>query len=674
MRTRFFHSTLSVAIFAAFATPVLADTSIQSAEADTELGEIVVTASGFAQKAKEAAASITVISSKDLETKAYRDVTDALKDVPGVVVTGGGSSSDISIRGMGSAYTMMLIDGKRVNSRGVRPNSDNAGIEQGWMPPITAIQRIEVIRGPASALYGSDAMGGVVNIITKKTADAWMGSIKTDATIQANSEGGNTYQTGVFVSGPLIQDVLGVRGTANYSHREEDKIIGGYKEQTMRNGNLVLSLTPNDQNTIEFEVLRSLQNRNATVGKTIDPTPTVSKGKLTYPTDSLTDYDRTQYSLTHQGYFENFTTQTYLQREENDNPSRNMFETNTILNTQNQFKFGNHALNVGGRWQREQLDDAGNQLSINGTTLNQLERDSWAIFAEDEWRIVPQFALTGSLRYDQDENYGSNVTPKLYGVWQPNDQWIVKGGISKGYKTPALRAATDGWGQTTGGGRSKGMIIGNSNLKPEKSTNVELSFNWDNNDNLAAGVTVFNTDFKDKITEVRSCVGDDVPGTLTCQWKGESFDFISQRENVDEAQMRGVEATFDWKITPTLDLAANYTYTDTEQKSGAFKGKPLNQMPKHMFNTTLNWQAHEKLSTWGRLNYRSRTSEYLSRTSMADSTPAYTFVDMGVVYKPKAEVNLTAGVYNVFDKKVDNADYGTTLDGRRFNVGFQYTF
>ena len=306
--------------------------------------------------------------------------------------------------------------------------------------------------------------------------------------------------------------------------------------------------------------------------------------------------------------------------------------------------------------------------------MNQLERDSWAFFAEDEWRIVPQFALTGSLRYDQDENYGSNVTPKLYGVWQPNDQWIVKGGVSKGYKTPALRAATDGWGQTTGGGKSKGMIIGNSNLKPEKSTNVELSFNWDNNDNLAAGLTFFNTDFKDKITEVRSCVGDDVPGTLTCQWKGESFDFISQRENVDKAQMRGVEAPFDWKITPTLDLAANYTYTDTEQKSGAFKGQPLNQMPKHMFNTTLNWQAHEKLSTWGRLNYRSRTSDYLSRTAMADSTPSYTFVDMGVVYKPKTEVNLTAGVYNVFDKQVDNADYGTTLDGRRFNVGFQYTF
>lgn len=129
-----------------------------------QLETIVVTASGFEQDIKNAAASISVLSQEEINKKAYRDVTDALKDIPGVVVTGGGSSSDISIRGMGSAYTVIMVDGKKVNTRSVRPNSDNSGIEQGWLPNISAIERIEVIRGPMSGLYGSDAMGGVIRV------------------------------------------------------------------------------------------------------------------------------------------------------------------------------------------------------------------------------------------------------------------------------------------------------------------------------------------------------------------------------------------------------------------------------------------------------------------------------------------------------------------------------
>ncbi len=112
-------------------TPSLAGAAQSEPTTDT----VVVTAAGFQQKIEDSAASISVIARETLENKAYTDVTDALKDVPGVVVTGGGSRSDISIRGMAAKYTLILVDGKRVDTRGTRPNSDGPGIEQGWLPP-----------------------------------------------------------------------------------------------------------------------------------------------------------------------------------------------------------------------------------------------------------------------------------------------------------------------------------------------------------------------------------------------------------------------------------------------------------------------------------------------------------------------------------------------------------
>ena len=97
-------------------------------------------------------------------------------------------------------------------------------------------------------------------------------------------------------------------------------------------------------------------------------------------------------------------------------------------------------------------------------------------------------------------------------------------------------------------------------------------------------------------------------------------------------------------------------------------------MPKHMFNTTLDWQATQDVGFWSRLNFRGKTSEYLSRTSMAQGTPSYTQVDVGVRYYAYKNLLLTAGVYNVLDKQIDYETYDTILDGRRYTVGLTYNF
>ncbi|MBE4972056.1 ligand-gated channel protein [Serratia sp. X3] len=629
---------------------------------------MVVTASGFQQKIQDSAASISVIPRQQIEDKAYRDVTDALKDVPGVVVTGGASSSDISIRGMSSKYTLILVDGKRVDTRGTRPNSDNAGIEQGWLPPMEAIERIEVVRGPMSSLYGSDAMGGVINVITRKTSRTeWKGSLHGDATLQENRDSGDLFQTNAYASGPLIEGLLGVRVNGLLSRRAEDKIVNGYNEQRMRSGTAVFTLTPDEKNEFDFEIGRSLQDRNSTPGKSV-AAERCSRGKCKPSSRSEDLYTRTNYSLAHNGYYDFGNSTSYVQREETNNPGRKMKMYNTIFNTQNQFELGAHMLNLGGQYRYEKLGDSGNQLS-SAQDVNQLTRWSWALFAEDEWALTNDFSLTSGIRMDRDQNFGSHWSPRMYGVWHLTEQWTMKGGVSAGYRSPDLRQSSASWGQATGGGVRKGIIVGNPDLQPEKSLSEEIGLMWDSLKGVNAGVTVFNTDFKNKITEVRRC--EDTPD---CTIGGTPYDFISDRVNVDKANMRGVEATFGWQINKDWKWNANYTYTASEQKSGEFQGKALNQMPKHMLNTVLDWQATQDLSLWSRVNFRSRTSDYLSRTSMETSTPSYTFVDAGLSYQAAKNLQLTGGVYNILDKTVDYDHYRTTLDGRRYTVGMTYNF
>ncbi|MFE8048520.1 ligand-gated channel protein [Brenneria goodwinii] len=650
---------ISIRKSVALALAATASTSVFGA---TQQDVMVVTASGYEQKIEDSAASISVISREQLETKAYRDVTDALKDVPGVVVTGGASSSDISIRGMSSKYTLILVDGKRVDTRGTRPNSDNSGIEQGWLPPIAAIERIEVVRGPMSSLYGSDAMGGVINVITRKTHSEWTTSVRGDATIQEDRDSGDIYQSSIYAAGPLIDGLLGVQINGLLSHRSEDKIVNGYNEQRMRNGGVTFTLTPDEKNTLDFDLSHSVQDRNVTPGKSIE----------TSDTESDVRYERNNYAITHSGIYDFGMTTSYIQREENRNPHREMKLDNTIFNTQTSFYLGDHTLSLGGQYRYESLNDKGNQLST-AQDLEKLTRKSWALFAEDEWQMTNDFALTTGLRMDSDENYGSHWTPRAYGVWHLTEQWTLKGGVSAGYRSPDLRHTVKNWGQATGGRAGNAIILGNPDLKPEKSLSQEVGIIWDNREGVNFGLTLFNTDYKDKITEAREC---ETPTgqTAACPYDGHDYRFISNRINVDKATMRGVESTFNWDITDDLSLASSYTYTHSEQKSGEFKGKPLNQMPKHMFNSTLNWKATEDLGAWARVNYRGKTSEYLGRTSMSSPTPSYTFVDLGATYQVTKDVQLLGGVYNVLDKRVDYETYDTVLDGRRYNVGVNVTF
>ena len=638
-----------------------------TAHADTvNLNELVVSASGYEQSTQNAAASITVLNSEELQKKSYRDVTDALSAVPGVFVTGGGSSSDITMRGLEGKYTLIMVDGKRQGSRETRPNSDGPGIEQGWLPPISAIERIEVIRGPMSSLYGSDALGGVINIITKKVQSEWHGQLGLGTTIQEDSASGNSMSTDFYVAGPLVDNKLGLEVFGQIAERDEDSILDGYADQDMQNITSKLTWMLNEEQSIKFEAGTETQKRINTPGNSID-----SLDRNGNPnTVNNQEYQRDHFSVTHEIKTDNGQHTTYLSYEDNDNKTRDMQYQSTVLNHQSHLFFDQHTLTVGGQFENQTLNDSGNSLPSG---LNEIERWQGALFAEDEYYLTETFALTAGLRYNEDENYGSEVTPRVYGVWQTTDNVTIKGGISAGYRSPDLRQATEGWGQATGGRGGNAVIIGSEDLKAEKSLSHEVGVAWTDHQGTKAEITAFYTEFDDKITEERICETPDGQAD-SCNFQGHDYNFISQRMNVNEVVTQGVEASFGMQLLPALAWDIGYTFTDSEQKSGQFSGQPLNRIPKHRVHTNLSWDATEKLNIWGEANYIGETTQGLSRVSMTEELPDYTLVDTGLSYKANDSVTFYAGIYNLFDKKIDQETYDKVLDGRRYQAKVNVSF
>lgn len=179
------------------------------------LEAVVVTASRFEQKLAAAPASISIVTSEEIAQRPYASLTDILRDIEGVDVDMEGSNDKngmgyVSMRGMPADYTLVLVDGRRQSNIGdIYPNYYGSG-QSGFIPPLGAIERVEVVRGPMSTLYGSDAMGGVINIITRKSFDAWTGSAAYSHTFQQEDRFGDNDKLDLYLSGPLLEDRLGL--------------------------------------------------------------------------------------------------------------------------------------------------------------------------------------------------------------------------------------------------------------------------------------------------------------------------------------------------------------------------------------------------------------------------------------------------------------------------------
>ncbi|MDV2967508.1 TonB-dependent receptor [Nitratireductor aquimarinus] len=685
---------LALAFLGCVALPVEGALAQAENQKVTLLDTLVVTATGFEQSVVDAPASITVVPREALEKGVYRDLTDALRHVQGVAVTGSPGREDISIRGLPGSYTLILVDGKRQNTRESRSNG-NSGFEQSFLPPVSAIERIEVVRGPMSALYGSDAMGGVINVITRRVADAWTGTVSADGTLQQHTDHGDAGNASFYASGPVMRDMLGLQIWGRGLLRGEDRIMGGLPEKKDLDLTGRLTFTPNEDHELVLDAGRTRLLRTHTEDRT------------STRRDNYDRLDRRHWSLSHTGRWDWTTSEVSLSQEwaertrfmrdeetgQYAEDPRSPLVRNTVFDvkTTTPLDFhGAHTLVLGGQYLDALLTD---QNPGRRTGLDEkFGVSQWALFAEDEWWITPDFALTGGIRMDNHGIYGAQFSPRAYAVWHATPQLTLKGGVSTGFKAPVIRAIAPGYAYVTGGRGCSygpdgtcGVIIGNPDLEAEKSTSIEIGGLWDSLGGVRLGATYFRNDFKDKISNAMIYK----PDGSNARWDEDPNYRLWRFFNIGRAITQGVELTGEWDVRDDLILRGSYTYTHSRQKTGEYAGFPLMRTPQHMASLRADWTTPvEGLSAWGEVSYHgsevnaglrigSKGKPILSSDGskvLARKYDAYTTVDFGANYALNDNVTLKAAVYNVFDKRIDVGDINTVVEGRRVWVGMTSTF
>ena len=688
-------------------TALAAEENLQEFSLDT----MVVTATRTQMSVKEAPSAVQVVDSKKLEQTQAKTLHDALKGALGVnVFNDFQGRSNVSIRGSESRHVLILVDGKRLGGE-LSYNSANAlDVDRIRMEDV---EKVEIIRGPAGAMYGSDAIGGVINVITK-TPNKNIAEINYEYGWYENGKGAG-YKSNLYLQGAennysyKINAGLNKNRPYEVSEGNEANFYG--KDQPM---SLNVGYAFDNGNKLSFDVSR-LKENNQEHSFSSKVTPSMHPMMPTTVTNKngvvKNDNKRTDYALTYSGndnkhdwmfrayksvYDKNYTSQSREDKLQNGVLAKstvsNKFDTvkrtlSTIEGKDTINLSDKHKLTAGFEYRQDK--SAGTRIKKNPAGMSNVhdaydeaEINYLAAYVQDEIKPDAKWLVIPSVRYDHSDKFGSEITSQIGTTYNAADDVRVKAVIGQGYKTPTVNELYHYWEMFPGAWYNMGPMgmrfvegefyEGNPDLKPEKSLSYELAIEKDWGEKATVHLGAFRNEVKDLIETYRTGA---FTNSTTHPGLAEK-DAIKHYRNVPEAILQGVELYGSHRLGKDIYLNAGYTFLDAKDKTG---NKRLSDRAKHQFTFGVSYQP-ENIYAWdlsfdlvSNINYYYRDNV---RSTMAN--PYYDTKDFTIAnIMTSRHLNKDTKIYLGIDNISNHQNFGNFADGnlgRLYRVGMEYKF
>lgn len=629
----------------------LASLAAQAQAATDTLETVVVTASQTEHSELTAPASVSVVTREQLDKLSVTTVNDAIKSLPGVNINPATSygRSEIKIRGLDSDYTLLLINGQRINSRDALTSSYGNDFDLAAIPMV-AVERIEVIRGALSSLYGADALGGVVNVILRQPTAQTEGAFEYGTQQPTAGHSGDQHDVSGYLSGALIDNKLLGNLIVDQKHKDAwrsdqttnpNADASEKQEKTSLLSNLIWLIDDHQDLTLSNSYIKDERTAH---WNNYGATPT-----------NVQQMERLTLGLTHAGHWQMLESQLryfYEGVDLTDDSELNgavadVKQHNHTLDGKLTGQFASHLLTAGAEYRQTRLKHSMNLTAGTAEVAQQ------AAYLQDEYQLG-DLTLTLSGRLDHHDNYGSEFSPRGYALYSLTDRWVIKGGVGKAFKAPTLAQSDEHYAINSCRGRC--VLVGNPDLQPETALSYELGTAYEG-ERWGLGVTAFDNQIEQMIQAE--------------SWKIKPGAPVLTYQNVAEARLRGVEFMPWVALTERLDLTANYTFVQAKDKT---TGLDLLQTPRHTANLGLAWQWQDDLNAYARYQYTGSQYLYVASANANQKSEAFHTLDVGANYQPIAPLTLKLGLNNLTNTKRDtvatNAD--TILQGRTLSAGFAY--